>query len=148
MKYIVVRCEDLAPSTEPLAPLLEGAKLAHLHELAQGGAGGVCRPERRSSAGWLDRFHLHRMLLGLNPGDASPPAGRCYAESASAPMQGKELAWGCDLVSLRDGVVVDPTAGRVSTKESALLIDALQSTLGSDARRWHAGEGSHHVLFA
>ena len=148
MKYLVVRCEDVAPGAERLAPLLEGAKLTHLHELAQAGAGGLCRLQQRSPAGWTDRFFLHQALLGLAPGDATPPAGRCYAESAQMPVEAGQTAWCCDLITQRDGIVVDPTAGHVTTKESALLIEAIQGVLGSDVRRWQVGDGSHHLLLA
>lgn len=145
MKYLVVRCEDLAPASEQLAPLLEGAKLARLHELAQTGAGGLCRLDRRSPAGWMDRFGLHRTLLG-GAGEAAPAGGRCYAESAEVRIGERDIVWSCDLMTQRDGVVVDPAGGRISTKESAVLIEALQSALGSDTRRWQAAEGATHLF--
>ena len=122
MKYVVVRCEDMASGQEPVTPLLEGARLAHLHALAQGGAGGLCRMQRRSPAGWIDRFLLHQTLLGLDAGQPAPTAGRCYAESAQTALGKGGVAWCCDLITQRDGVVVDPTAGGIPTKESALLI--------------------------
>jgi 2,3-bisphosphoglycerate-independent phosphoglycerate mutase len=145
MKYLVLRCEDAGPFGEQTAALLEGARTAHLAQLAQAGAAGLIRPGR-GPADALDRFRLHRALLGFAPGATEPGAGRCYAEAADLPLEAGETAWCCELVSQRDGAIIDPSAGQIPTKESELLVRALDEALGSDLRRWRVGEGSHHLL--
>jgi 2,3-bisphosphoglycerate-independent phosphoglycerate mutase len=145
MRYVVVRCEDIARGTEQTPALLEGARLSHLQHLAQAGAAGVIHA-RRARSGKLDRFHLHRTLLGVAPDDPEPTAGRCYAASAQCPLGPGETAWCCDFMTQRDGRIVDPTAGDITTKEGRVLLQALTDRFGSETRRWVGGEDSHHVL--
>jgi 2,3-bisphosphoglycerate-independent phosphoglycerate mutase len=145
MRYVVVRCEDIARGTDQTAALLEGARLLHLQHLAQAGAAGVIHP-RRGRSGKLDRFHLHRTLLGVEPNDPEPTAGRCYAASAQCELGPGETAWCCDFMTQRDGRVVDPTAGNITTKEGRVLLQALTDQFASETRRWVPGDGSHHVL--
>ena len=144
MKYVILRCEDNGPRSEQTAPLLEGAKTSHLHELAQAGAAGISRTNHQGHPGGIDRFRLHRALFGLDAEDAA--AGRCYAESANLQLGAEETAWCCELITQQDGKISDPRAGNITTKESELLMHALDDELGSDTRRWEVGRGPHHIL--
>lgn len=144
MKYVIVRCEDHVPSSRNPAPLLEGAKAAHLQQLAQAGAGGLIRP--RVQAGAPGRFELHRGFFGLGPHDPEPSAGRCCAASVNRRLDPGETAWCFDFITQRDGVVIDPTAGRITTRESEMLIQALEDQLGSETRDWDIGQGPHHLV--
>ncbi len=144
MKYVIIRCEDDAGPSARAASLLEGAKVTHLQQLAQAAAAGILRP-RRKGAG-VDRFALHRALFGLGPSDAEAVGGSCYAAQLEVPIGPDETAWCCELVTQRDGRIVDPKAGGITTKESEMLVAALNSQLGSEVRRWVLGQGPHHLL--
>jgi len=96
----------------------------------------------------LNRARLHRTLVGLDPADAAAQPGLCYAAGAKVEVGPDDTAWCCELVTERDGRILDATAGRIPTKESAVLIHALEESLGSDVRHWHVGDGSHHLLVA
>jgi 2,3-bisphosphoglycerate-independent phosphoglycerate mutase len=143
MRVVIVRCEDTARDGK-FPTLLAGAKLTHLHHLAQAGCGGVIRP--RGGTGAIDRLQVHRACFGLDPQEADAAPGRCYAAAAGATLAEGEAAWCCELVTQHDGRILDPHAGRISSQESAVLIQALDDQLGSDTRRWERGEGIHHVL--
>ncbi len=143
MKHIILRYEDHAPTASRVAPLLEGAKTVHLHQLAQAGAAGVIKP--RESGHGLNRFELHRGLLGLSLDDAEGTAGHCYASGLNLHVKDETL-WCCEFVTQQGGAIIDPTAGSISTTESEVLIQALNDQLGSEARRWVVGQGSRHVL--
>ena len=144
MKYVILRCEDLAPSATRATSLLDGAKVLHLQQLAQAGAAGLIRA--RSEQGILDRFGLHRALLGLAPGDPQVSGGQCYAAALNLHAAPGETIWCCDLVTQRDGRIVDASAGHVTTKEAEVLVHALDERFGSETRRWEVGQGSHHLL--
>jgi len=151
MKYVVIRCEDHARAREDTSSLLEGAKVAYLHHLAQAGAAGVIRAptaQGRSRRGdiAIDRFSLHRALLGLGPRDSEAAPGLCAAAGANIQLAPEETAWCCDLVTHQDGKIVDPTAGRITTKESAVLIQTLNDRLGSESQQWEVGADAHHLL--
>ena len=144
MKYVILRVEDYAPSDGQTAALLDGAKTLHLQHLAQAGAVGTIY--QKGDLPGIDRVQLHRALFGLEPRDPEGSPGRCYAAGASMELADGETAWCCELITHRDGAILDPTAGNIPTKESQVLIHALDERLGSDARRWSVGQGSHHVL--
>jgi len=147
MKYVIVRCEDGAQGGRGMATLLEGAKLSHLQQLAQAGAAGGIAAASSGSVG-AESLHLHRALFGLSPSDPEAAPGRCYAASLNVPLAEEETVWCAELVTQHEGRVVDPAAGRIPTRESTLLLQALRDHLGSDTRRWIAGDHSHHVLVA
>ena len=144
MKYLILRCEDGARASSKTAALLEGAKTAALQQLAQAGAAGVIRPPANRQA--VDRLAVHRGLFGLAADEAVATAGDCYAASMDVTLAAGETAWCCELTTQQDGTLIDPTAGQITTKESAVLVQALNAQLGSEARRWQLGEGSHHLL--
>ena len=151
MHYVVIRCEDHARARDETSSLLEGAKAAYLHHLAQAGAAGVIRApaaKGRSRQGdiAIDRFSLHRALVGLGPQDREAAPGLCAAAGANLQLAPEEIAWCCELVTHHDGTIVDPTAGRITTKESAVLIETLNDELGSESQQWEAGADAHHIL--
>lgn len=146
MKYVVIRCEDLGIPSRETAPLLEGAKTAHLQQLAQAGAAGLGKLGAPKHHGVIDRLRLHQALLGLDTSQPGTAPGGWYAAAAGVSLEPGETAWCCDLVTQHDGRITDPGAGRIPTKESELLIQALDERLGSDTRRWEVGHSSHHVL--
>ncbi len=144
MKHIILRCEDGASPSAKVAPLWEGAKLAHLQQLAQAGAAGVIRHTGRAKA--LDRFSVHRALLGLDGKAPEAAPARCYAATAGVQLAPEETAWCCELVTQQDGKISDPTAGNIPTKEGEILVQAINHQLGSETKRWEVGNGSHHLL--
>ena len=144
MKYVIIRCEDYARASSDTTPLLEGAKTVHLQHLAQAGAAGVIR--RQPHEMLVDRFQLHRALFGLAPNDPEAAPARCYAAGANVPLAAGEIGWCCELITHRDGRIIDATAGDIPTKESEVLIRAINNQLGSETRHWAVGDGSHHLL--
>ena len=143
MKYMILRCEDLAAGTDQTPSLLENSKLGHLQQLAQAGAGGTIQLSSRRPT---HRFDLHRGLLGLNSDEPGVSAAQCYAAGANILLGEGETAWCCELITHQEGRILDATAGRITTKESELLVHALDEELGSDSLRWEIGEGPHHLL--
>ena len=146
MKYVIIRCEDLGAPGGHTAPLLEGAKTAHLQQLAQAGAAGLGKMGASKNHGTIDRLRLHQALLGFDARQPGTTPGSWYAAAANLQLQAGETAWCCELVTQHDGRITDPIAGNIPTKESELLIRTLEERLGSETRRWHLGQGPHHVL--
>jgi 2,3-bisphosphoglycerate-independent phosphoglycerate mutase len=144
MKYVIVRCEDHGPYGDATPSLLAGSKTPHLLQLAQ--AGAVGRLTFRNEPGAISRALCHRALFGLGPDDPDGAPGRSYAAGANLELAIDETAWCCELITQRDGRIVDPSAGRITPKESAILMQALDEALGSETRQWGSGRGRHHVL--
>ena len=116
MKYVILRCEDRAPAAAGRAALLEGAKTAHLRHVAQAGAAGTIRSPAPN--GQRERLRLHRSLLGAHPDDPVADPGSCYAAAVGLALAPDETAWCCDLVTQRDGAVVDADGGKIPTTQS------------------------------
>ncbi|MDP3766843.1 MAG: hypothetical protein Q8S13_02405, partial [Dehalococcoidia bacterium] len=144
MKYVIVRCEDHGPYGDSTPSLLAGSKTPHLQQLAQAGAVGLL--PFRSDPGAIAHAQCHRAFFGLGPDDLDASPGRCYAAGANLQIAEGETAWCCELITQRDGRIVDPSAGRITPKESEILVQALDEALGSDTRQWDSGRGRHHVL--
>lgn len=144
MKYLILRCEDDAKIGKEAASLLEGAKAAYLQQMAQAGSAGLILKQGLRQP--IDHLAVHRGLLGLKPNESELPAASCYAASVNLRPASEETVWCCDFVTVHDDVVVDTTAGQISTKESGVLLQALGAQLGSDSRRWEVGFGSRHLF--
>lgn len=144
MKYVIIRCEDGARPDSKSAVLLDGAKTAFLQQLAHAGAAGFVR--RHADSRVINRLSLHRGLLGLTLKRPEPAEGQCYAASVNLKLAQGESVWCCDFVTHQEGVIIDPNAGHITTRESALLIQALNMELGSETRRWEVGSGSHQLF--
>ncbi len=142
-KYVILRCEDTGRG-ENVASLLEGAKLPQLQQMAQAGSAGLVIPPARLSS--IDRFQLHRGLLGLSLRDPEATPSACYAASLGLDLKEGQTAWCCEFVTHRDGRIVDATAGSITTNESQMLLQALESQLGSEQLCWKLGRESHHLL--
>ncbi len=148
MKYVVVRCEDGARPSKQIPPLLEVAKVPHLQQLAQSGAVGRIASSDRSRTASLNRFELCRGLFGLGPLEAEARPGRCYAAELNVSLSAEETAWCCEFVTRQDDIILDATAGGITTRESRQLIDALNERCSSTGWRWVIGTGSHHLFIA
>src|SRR3990167_2457290 len=139
MKYLIVRCEDHAagPSESP-SPLLEGAKLVHLRNLAQAGAAGTLRLKHRSVL--TEPGPTHQARGGRGAAGAGTAAGRGAAARLGIRLSDDETAWCVTLVTQHDGRVADPAAGGIPTKEGRELLAALNEQLGAETRRWMRSE--------
>ncbi len=144
MKHLIIRCEDHAEPGEHVATLLEGARVPYLQQLGQAGAAGVIRAATSGSP--EGRLAFHRAMFGLAPQDQEAAPGRCYAAGANLHVGSDESAWCCELMTQRDGIVIDPGAGHIPTQESHVLLQAIDEAVGSETMRWEAGEGNRHIL--
>ncbi|MCF7847663.1 MAG: cofactor-independent phosphoglycerate mutase [Kiritimatiellales bacterium] len=85
-------------------------------------------------------------LLGYN--SAENYSGRAPIEAAGAeiPMKPSDIAYRCNLVTVKDGLMDDYSAGHISTPEAAELIGSLQEALGHEGCTFHAGVQYRHLL--
>jgi len=85
-------------------------------------------------------------LFGYNP--AACYTGRAPIEAAGRGIElhPDDVAFRCNLVTVRDGRMLDYSAGHISTAEAATLIASLQAVLGRDGLRFVAGVSYRHLL--
>lgn len=85
-------------------------------------------------------------LLGYNP--ATSYTGRAAIEAAGAhiAMKPNDVAFRCNLVTTADGIMDDYSAGHITSKEGAALIDTLQQELSREGLHFHHGVQYRHLL--
>jgi 2,3-bisphosphoglycerate-independent phosphoglycerate mutase len=85
-------------------------------------------------------------LLGYDP--AAFYSGRAPIEAASLgiPLAPGDTAFRCNLVTLRDGLMDDYSAGHIETEDARAIIEELQGVLASDRVRLHPGVSYRHLL--
>jgi 2,3-bisphosphoglycerate-independent phosphoglycerate mutase len=74
--------------------------------------------------------------------------GRAPIEAASmgVPLKADDIAFRCNLVTLRDGRMADYSAGHIETEDARELILELQRELGNDRIRFYPGVSYRHLL--
>lgn len=74
--------------------------------------------------------------------------GRAPIEAAGAelPMKPTDVAFRCNLVTVKDGIMDDYSAGHITTKEGRALVASLQETLGREGLTFHPGVQYRHLL--
>ncbi len=85
-------------------------------------------------------------LLGYDA--AQNYTGRAPIEAAGAgiAMEASEVAFRCNLVTVQNGVMVDYSAGHITTEEARALVVSLQERLGRAGLTFHPGVQYRHLL--
>jgi 2,3-bisphosphoglycerate-independent phosphoglycerate mutase len=85
-------------------------------------------------------------LLGYNPEENY--TGRAPIECAGAgiPLKPTDVAFRCNLVTIKDEKMEDYSAGHISTEEAHQLIAAVDKKLGRDGLKFHGGVSYRHLL--
>jgi 2,3-bisphosphoglycerate-independent phosphoglycerate mutase len=147
MKYIVLVPDGMAD--EPVEQLggktpLEVAETPHMDRVVREGLLAQVRTIPENLAPASDVANLS--ILGYDP--AKYYSGRAPLEAAymGVELHPDEVAFRCNLVTAGDDKMADYSAGHISTKEAAVLIEALNARLGTDQARFYPGVSYRHLL--
>ena len=147
MKRFVLVCQGM--TDDPMEQLngrtpLEVAKTPCMDELAKKGRVGLASfvpsqllPSREAALFSIGGYSPVEFYTGTAPLDAL---------AFGLKQADNELVFRCDLVSVLDEALVDATAGFISSKESALLLEALNAKFSNPKMRFHAGGGYKNLL--
>lgn len=140
MKYIILVPDGMADF--PLDELAGQTPLSHantpaMDALAQAGIVGEFTPIPDGFPPGSDIGNLS--MFGYDPGAAF--TGRAPIEAANKGIEigPDEVCFRCNLVTLRDGVMVNFTAGHISSEEASELIAALNEAFENDPITYYAG---------
>ncbi len=117
-------------------------------------------PAMRGIAAAGKLYQLHTVPPGLPPGSdvcnmgllgynaAENYTGRAPIEAAGAgiPLQPGDVAFRCNLVTVREGRMVDYSAGHISSEEGDALIRAVAAELEDDGLTFYPGISYRHLL--
>ena len=146
MKSIVVVLSGAADiATEELGGKtpFEVAKIPTLHEMTRLGKLGQV-----NLAAGRRGVHADASLLGLLGYNAKDVySGRAPLEAANQELslEENEVPFRMNFVTEYDGVLSDPTAGEISPKEAAALLNFLNKKLSSGFVRFFQGSGYRHL---
>lgn len=147
MKYIVIVPDGMADY--PVEELgnktpLQVAHATNMDHLAKQGFCGLVQTIPAGMPPGSDVGNLS--LLGYDP--KKYLTGRAALEAASMGIElaADEIAFRCNLVTVENNKMSDYSAGHISSKEAAILVDSLNKELGSDTVKFYPGKSYRHIL--
>jgi 2,3-bisphosphoglycerate-independent phosphoglycerate mutase len=84
-------------------------------------------------------------IMGYDPVQYYAGRGPLEAASMDVALGKDDIAFRCNLITEKDGLLVDYSAGHISSEEACILIEAVDNELGNDCK-FHAGVSYRHLL--
>jgi 2,3-bisphosphoglycerate-independent phosphoglycerate mutase len=144
-KILVVLGDGMAD--EPLEELggktpLEYARTPHFDRIAAEGACGLLRTIPPGFEAGSDIANLS--ILGYDPARYYTGRGPLEAASIGVDLGPESVAYRCNLVTVTDGVMMDFTAGHISSDEGARLIRSLEGSV--EGARFYPGVSYRNLM--
>jgi 2,3-bisphosphoglycerate-independent phosphoglycerate mutase len=147
MKYVVLIIDGAAGQPLPERAgktCLELAATPNLDALAAEGALGLARTvppgmEPGSAVACLS-------VMGYDPAVYYKGRASIEAGSTGIGIGPGEVVFRCNLVTVRDGLMRDYSAGHISSAESTEIIKSLNEKLGDDRVKFYPGVSYRHIL--
>lgn len=146
MKYIVVVLAGAADHpTEELGGKtpLESAKVPNLNFFAKSGKVGTAKlvSDRLPLSSDVSLLNV----LGYDASGIFTGRGSLEAANLELTLDDKEVAFCMNFITESGGILADPTAGNITTKEAKALINFLNKKISSDFVRFFSGSGHRHI---
>lgn len=147
MKYIILVPDGLAD--EPLKELggktpMEAANTPHMDYLAEHGLSALVQTIPDSLPPGSDIGNL--ALLGYDPRENFSGRAPLEAASLGVRLDDDEVAFRCNLVTVKGGTMVDYSAGHISSDEGQNLIEYLQRAIDWPDVRFYPGKSYRHLM--
>ncbi|MBF0485034.1 MAG: cofactor-independent phosphoglycerate mutase [Candidatus Omnitrophica bacterium] len=146
MKYLVLVPDGVAD--EPLKELggktpLEAARTPNMDQMAKEGLSGLVRTIPEGMAPGSDVGNLS--VLGYNP--RLNFSGRAPLEAANLGiiLKGNEIAFRCNLVTVRDNTMIDYSSGHISVDEAAEIMKTIDEKFSDDVVKFYVGKSYRHI---
>jgi 2,3-bisphosphoglycerate-independent phosphoglycerate mutase len=146
MKYILLIPDGAAD--EPFEELggktpLEAAKTPNLDFLAKHGRVGLFNPIPPKMEAGSDIGHLS--IFGYDPRKCYTGRAPLEAANLGVQLEKDEVAFRMNLVTESDGILIDHSAGAITTREAHALVRFLSSKLSSEYVKFYPGVSYRHV---
>jgi 2,3-bisphosphoglycerate-independent phosphoglycerate mutase len=130
MKYIVILGDGMAD--EPLVQLggktpLEYAQTPNMDRMAKNGACGMLKTIPDDFEAGSDIANMS--ILGYAPEKYYTGRGPLEAASMGIALDPGDIAYRCNLVTVEDGIMVDFSAGHISSPEGSALFSSLEKEI-------------------
>ena len=146
MKYAILVGDGMAdfplPQLDNRTPL-EYAKTPNMDTVAKAGRVGLVKTIPDGIAPGSDVANMS--LMGYDP--AAYYSGRAPIEAASMGIKLKktDVAFRCNLVTLKCGLMDDYSSGHIETQDAHGIIVQLQKELGTTALKFYPGVSYRHI---
>ena len=153
MKYIVVLGDGMAD--EPIETLggktpLEYARTPMMDTLAKRGEIGLLHTIPEGMKPGSDTANLS--VIGYDPKKYYTGRSPLEALSIGVPMEEGDVALRCNLVTLSEEEpyeekrIIDHSSGEISTRDAAVLVEALRKELENETYQFYVGTSYRHCL--
>jgi 2,3-bisphosphoglycerate-independent phosphoglycerate mutase len=146
MKYIVLVGDGMAdypiPELGGLTPL-QAADTPNMDFIAKHGKCGLAKTVPDDMPPGSDVANLS--IMGYDPQKYYSGRGPLEAASIGIKLQENEIAFRCNLITEKNGLLADYSCGHISSEEAGILIKAIDKELGKSCR-FHEGVSYRHLL--
>lgn len=148
MKYAVILGDGM--SDYPVEELdnntpLMSARKPHMDFMAKNARHyGLCQTTVESLPAGSDVANL--AVLGYDPARYYNGRGPLEAMSMGIKLRPDDVAFRCNLITVRDGLIADYSAGHVTSGEAAELIRYVDREMGSNGTRFYPGISYRHLM--
>jgi len=146
-KYLILLGDGMADI--PLPELggktpLEHANIPNMDYIAKHGRCGLARtvPDGMPAGSEI----ANMSILGYPPERYYTGRGPLEAASMGVSLAEDEIAFRCNLITVKDGTIADYSAGHISSEEASELISSINDSLSSDRIRFYAGISYRHLM--
>lgn len=105
---------------------------------------GLCQTTVESLPAGSDVANLS--VMGYDPVKYYNGRGPLEAMSMGIKLKPDDVAFRCNLITVKDGLIADYSAGHVTTEEAAGLIKYLDDKMGGDGVKFYPGISYRHLL--
>ncbi len=146
MKYAVLIGDGM--SDYPLKELgdktpLEVAKTPNMDSIAEDGITGLARTVPQGFKPGSDIANLS--IFGYDPSKYFTGRGPLEAANMGVKLKPSDVAFRCNVVTVKDGIMHDFTAGHITDKEAEKLIKFIDEKLGSKEIKFYPGVSYRHL---
>ncbi len=146
MKYAILIGDGMADYPIPelgFKSILEAAYTEYMDKLCVIGQEGLVRNIPDNLPAGSDVAALS--LMGYDPEKYYTGRGPLEAANMGVMLEEEENAFRCNLVYIENGVMVDYSAGHISTETAKILIEYMQDKLGTEKVRFYPGMSYRHL---
>lgn len=123
---------------------LQAADAPHMRRIAAAGTLRMVQTVPDSLPPGSDVANL--ALLGYDATERYTGRAPIEAAGAGIALGPGDVAFRCNLVTVRDGVMIDHSSDHITNEEAHRILDTVQEHLGRDGLRFHRGVSYRHLL--
>ncbi|WP_094226794.1 cofactor-independent phosphoglycerate mutase [Methanolobus psychrotolerans] len=149
MKYVVLIGDGMAD--EPMEELggmtvLQKANTSNMDYIARYGRAGLAQTVPEGLHPGSDVANMS--IVGYDPKKYYSGRSPLEAASMGVELEKDDVAFRCNLITIKDDLISDYSSGHISNEEAKELIESIDSALGDEKVRFYPGISYRHLMVA